>query len=152
MRFGYSVVNHKHLNLRCDCLTTSPFCIIVSKNRDLLTRFSAPLELTRSSEAHQLTFQRSHPFISYIYLIETDRCFTSHAFPCLADVLGRALADVTAEDLREAANLDDVSGFYCKPRVGMSYFTGIRQSIPWMVGCSRIRDLASRELIRRGLS
>ena len=70
----------------------------------------------------------------------------------LQNVLDRTSAEATAEDLKEAAKLDDVSGFYQRRLVGMARFTESRQASRWTIDCSRIREIASRELIRRGLA
>ncbi|HKX30278.1 MAG TPA: HEAT repeat domain-containing protein [Blastocatellia bacterium] len=70
----------------------------------------------------------------------------------LQNVLDRTSTEAASEDLQDAATLDDVSGFYQRPLVGMAHFTESRRTIRWTVDCSRIREIASRELVRRGVA
>lgn len=73
------------------------------------------------------------------------------AAEALRKVLNRAAVSADHKDLAQAANLDNLSGFFRPRRVGIAYFTEAGQPTPWVIDCSPIRHLAGRELLRRGL-
>lgn len=73
------------------------------------------------------------------------------AVGALEDVLGRAAASVVSEDMQAAAILDDVRGIGYENRQGTAWFSETRKPQLWAMDCSRVRTLANRELIRRGL-
>lgn len=73
------------------------------------------------------------------------------AVGALEDVLGRSATGVISEDMQAAAILGDVSGIYYESRAGTAWFSEMRDARPWAMDCSRVRTLAHRELLRRGL-
>lgn len=73
------------------------------------------------------------------------------AISALEEVLGRVAANAVSEDMQAAAILGDVSGIYYDRQEGIAWFSKSRYARPWTMDCSRVRTLAHRELIRRGL-
>jgi hypothetical protein len=74
------------------------------------------------------------------------------AIGALEDVLGRAAAGAISEDMQAAAILGDVSGIYYECRKGTAWFSEKSNARLWAMDCSRVRTLAHRELLRRGLT
>jgi len=75
-----------------------------------------------------------------------------YAMARTAIVLGRAAAGAISEDMQAAAILGDVSGIYYECRKGTAWFSEKSNARPWAMDCSRVRTLAHRELLRRGLT
>jgi HEAT repeat protein len=74
------------------------------------------------------------------------------AVGALEEVLGRAATSVVSEDMQAAAILEDVRGIGYENRQGTAWFSETRQPQLWAMDCSKVRTLAHRELIRRGLT
>ena len=74
------------------------------------------------------------------------------AVGALERVLGRAADVAIPEDILAAAILGDVNGIYYENREGIAWFSKTRNGRPWIMDCSRVRQLAHNELLRRGLT
>lgn len=74
------------------------------------------------------------------------------AVGALERVLDRVSSVAIPEDILAAAILGDVYGIYHERREGMAWFSKTRNGMPWTMDCSRVRTLAHRELLRRGLA
>ncbi len=74
------------------------------------------------------------------------------AVGALERVLGRAADFAIPEDILAAAILGDVNGIYYEHRQGIAWFSKTRSGRPWIMDCSRVRQLAHREMLRRGLT
>jgi hypothetical protein len=66
-------------------------------------------------------------------------------------LLVRVAVTAVSKDVKAAAALGDVSGSYYEYRKGTAWFSGARNTTPWTMDCSRVRELANKELTRRGL-
>lgn len=74
------------------------------------------------------------------------------AVGALERVLDRTADVAIPEDIQAAAILGDVNGIYYEHREGTAWFSKTRNGRPWIMDCSRVRQLANRELLRRGLT
>lgn len=74
------------------------------------------------------------------------------AVNALERVLNRVAAVAIPEDLLAAATLDDVNGIYYESREGIAWFSKTRTGTHWTMDCSKVRTLAHREVLRRGLA
>lgn len=74
------------------------------------------------------------------------------AVGALERVLDRAGSVAIPEDILAAAILGDVNGIYHERREGVAWFSKTRNGTPWTMDCSKVRTLAHRELLRRGLA
>lgn len=74
------------------------------------------------------------------------------AVGALERVLGRTADVAISEDILAAAILDDVNGIYYENLEGVAWFSKTRNGMPWTMDCSRVRTLANRELLRRGMT
>ena len=74
------------------------------------------------------------------------------AVHALHKVLVRTATRANDKDLEKAAILGDVSGFHRRHLVGMAFFTEASHFKHWTVDCSGVRNLACRELFRRGVT
>lgn len=74
------------------------------------------------------------------------------AVGALERVLDRTADAAIPEDILAAAILGDVNGIYYEHQEGIAWFSKTRNGRPWIMDCSKVRQLAQRELLRRGLT
>ncbi len=74
------------------------------------------------------------------------------AVGALERVLDRAAKVAIPEDILAAAILGDVNGIYHERSEGVAWFSNARNGVPWTMDCSKVRTLANREMLRRGLA
>ena len=74
------------------------------------------------------------------------------AVGALERVLDRVADAAVPEDILAAAILGDVNGIYHKHSEGTAWFSSARNGVSWTMDCSKVRTLANREVLRRGLA
>lgn len=88
-----------------------------------------------------------------IHLIEQSLHYamTRTAVDALTRVLDRTAGQAQVDDMQAAAMLADINGLTYDLREGTAWFSETRNARRWSMDCSKVRNLAYQELLRRGL-